>query len=239
MPGSAPTTPSRSSRWSSAAPPASRCSTSPAARRSARSSSRSDRASSSRAPRPRSSRRSRSTRCWRSPRRRRSPSTSAPGRGAIALALATEVPHARVVARRELAARLRLDEAERPRGRRAEPAPGLRRPRRRAARTRRHRRRRGLESAVHPARRGPARPRGAAARPRARALRGRRRPGCRARRLARGAAALLRPGGTLVLEHGELQGAAIRELLAADGWRAPATTRDLLGRDRAHLGDRA
>jgi len=46
------------------------------------------------------------------------------------------------------------------------------------------------------------------------------------------AAALLRPGGTLVLEHGELQGGAIRELLAADGWRAPATYRDLLGRDR-------
>jgi len=46
------------------------------------------------------------------------------------------------------------------------------------------------------------------------------------------AAALLRPGGTLVLEHGELQGDAIRELLAADGWRAAATHRDLLGRDR-------
>jgi len=46
------------------------------------------------------------------------------------------------------------------------------------------------------------------------------------------AAALLRPGGTLVLEHGELQGAAIRELLAADGWRAGSTHRDLLGRDR-------
>jgi release factor glutamine methyltransferase len=44
---------------------------------------------------------------------------------------------------------------------------------------------------------------------------------------------LLRPGGTLVLEHGELQGADIRSLLTADGWRAPATTRDLLGRDRA------
>ena len=43
---------------------------------------------------------------------------------------------------------------------------------------------------------------------------------------------LLRPGGTLVLEHGELQGSAIRELLAADGWRAAATHRDLLGRDR-------
>ena len=46
------------------------------------------------------------------------------------------------------------------------------------------------------------------------------------------AAALLHPGGTLILEHGELQGTAIRELLAADGWRAAATHRDLLGRDR-------
>lgn len=44
---------------------------------------------------------------------------------------------------------------------------------------------------------------------------------------------LLRPGGTLVLEHGELQGADTRSLLAADGWRTAATTRDLLGRDRA------
>jgi release factor glutamine methyltransferase len=44
---------------------------------------------------------------------------------------------------------------------------------------------------------------------------------------------LLRPGGVLVLEHGELQGAEIRELLSADGWSAPATTRDLTGRDRA------
>lgn len=44
---------------------------------------------------------------------------------------------------------------------------------------------------------------------------------------------LLRPGGTLVLEHGELQGAEIRDLLTADGWRAASTTRDLLGRDRA------
>lgn len=44
---------------------------------------------------------------------------------------------------------------------------------------------------------------------------------------------LLRPGGVLVLEHGELQAADIRALLSADGWSAPATTRDLLGRDRA------
>ena len=44
---------------------------------------------------------------------------------------------------------------------------------------------------------------------------------------------LLRPGGTLVLEHGELQGAQIRELLTADGWRAAATHPDLTTRDRA------
>jgi len=44
---------------------------------------------------------------------------------------------------------------------------------------------------------------------------------------------LLRPGGLLVIEHGELQGEAIREILTADGWRAPATHRDLTLRDRA------
>jgi len=44
---------------------------------------------------------------------------------------------------------------------------------------------------------------------------------------------LLRPGGVLVIEHGELQGAAIRSLLAAGGWRAPATHRDYTSRDRA------
>jgi release factor glutamine methyltransferase len=47
------------------------------------------------------------------------------------------------------------------------------------------------------------------------------------------AARIIRPGGTLVIEHGELQGAEIRALLEADGWRATATHRDLTGRDRA------
>jgi release factor glutamine methyltransferase len=51
--------------------------------------------------------------------------------------------------------------------------------------------------------------------------------------LARRALGLLRPGGNLVLEHGELQGPAIGALLAADGWRAVSTHPDLLGRDRA------
>ena len=44
---------------------------------------------------------------------------------------------------------------------------------------------------------------------------------------------LAHPGGTLVIEHGEWQGAAIRDLLAADGWRAASTHPDLTLRDRA------
>ncbi|SDZ07649.1 peptide chain release factor N(5)-glutamine methyltransferase [Herbiconiux ginsengi] len=44
---------------------------------------------------------------------------------------------------------------------------------------------------------------------------------------------LLRPGGSLVVEHGDLQGAEMRALLTAEGWRAAATHRDLTGRDRA------
>jgi release factor glutamine methyltransferase len=44
---------------------------------------------------------------------------------------------------------------------------------------------------------------------------------------------LLHSGGTLVLEHGELQAEAIAQLLRADGWVAVATHQDLLGRDRA------
>lgn len=44
---------------------------------------------------------------------------------------------------------------------------------------------------------------------------------------------LLRPGGTLVIEHGEWQGGPIRDLLAQDGWRAAATHPDLTTRDRA------
>ncbi|GAA2222983.1 peptide chain release factor N(5)-glutamine methyltransferase [Herbiconiux moechotypicola] len=49
---------------------------------------------------------------------------------------------------------------------------------------------------------------------------------------------LLRPGGALVIEHGDLQGLGMRELLEADGWRSVATQRDLTGRDRATTGIR-
>jgi len=44
---------------------------------------------------------------------------------------------------------------------------------------------------------------------------------------------LLHSGGTLVMEHGELQAAEIAALLRADGWLAVASHPDLLGRDRA------
>jgi release factor glutamine methyltransferase len=44
---------------------------------------------------------------------------------------------------------------------------------------------------------------------------------------------LLRQGGTLVIEHGELQSAAIAELLRDDGWRAIAHHKDLTFRNRA------
>jgi release factor glutamine methyltransferase len=53
------------------------------------------------------------------------------------------------------------------------------------------------------------------------------------RALSKAAARLLHAGGTLVLEHGELQGAEIRALLRADGWNAVATHRDYTTRDRA------
>ncbi len=53
------------------------------------------------------------------------------------------------------------------------------------------------------------------------------------RTLSHVARRLLHPGGTLVIEHGEWQGAQIRELLTADGWRATATHPDLTLRDRA------
>lgn len=49
---------------------------------------------------------------------------------------------------------------------------------------------------------------------------------------------LLRPGGTLVIEHGELQAEAIAALVRAGGFTAVASHRDLLGRDRATTAHR-
>jgi release factor glutamine methyltransferase len=46
------------------------------------------------------------------------------------------------------------------------------------------------------------------------------------------AARLLRPGGLLVLEHADGQGAAVRALLGSGRWAEAATHRDLTGRDR-------
>lgn len=53
------------------------------------------------------------------------------------------------------------------------------------------------------------------------------------RAVSRTALRLLHRGGTLVLEHGELQGPDVRRLLSADGWNAAATVPDLTGRPRA------
>ncbi|MFE1665920.1 peptide chain release factor N(5)-glutamine methyltransferase [Microbacterium sp. P02] len=43
---------------------------------------------------------------------------------------------------------------------------------------------------------------------------------------------LAHPGGVIVLEHGEWQGPAIRDILTDDGWRAASTHPDLTMRDR-------
>lgn len=51
--------------------------------------------------------------------------------------------------------------------------------------------------------------------------------------ISRRARGLLHPGGLLVLEHGEQQGAAVRAVLEADGWSSTATHEDLTRRDRA------
>ena len=46
------------------------------------------------------------------------------------------------------------------------------------------------------------------------------------------AARLLRPGGLLVVEHADGQGAGVRALLVSDSWSEAATHQDLAGRDR-------
>jgi len=49
---------------------------------------------------------------------------------------------------------------------------------------------------------------------------------------------LLRPGGSLIIEHADMQGNSVQELLLASGWRNVATHKDLAGRDRATTGIR-
>jgi release factor glutamine methyltransferase len=52
------------------------------------------------------------------------------------------------------------------------------------------------------------------------------------------AAGLLRPGGLFVMEHGDQQGRATRELLTGSDWDRVTTERDLAGRDRALVARR-
>jgi len=60
------------------------------------------------------------------------------------------------------------------------------------------------------------------------------------RAVVRTAARLLRPGGLLVMEHGDVQGGATRALAGADdGWVGVTTEPDLTGRDRALVARRA
>lgn len=46
---------------------------------------------------------------------------------------------------------------------------------------------------------------------------------------------LLKPGGRIIIEHGELQGAEIREILVRDGYVSAETRQDFTGRDRVTI----
>jgi release factor glutamine methyltransferase len=59
-----------------------------------------------------------------------------------------------------------------------------------------------------------------------------------ARGVIAAAARLLRPGGIFVMEHGDRQGEATRALVPAPAWSDVATHRDLAGRDRALIARR-
>ena len=221
-------------RSSRGAPRASRCSTSPGRRRSATSSCASGPASSCRGPRPRWSRSWRSTRC--APRRARADRGRPRHRQRRDRARAGDRGAARAGVRRSRTRSRRSPGrgATSTQSRRRQPRARLRRPRRRVlpeldgrvAVV-------DLEPAVRP---GCARsrvdPEVRLLRPRA-ALYGGADGLDVVRVLSRRAAALPHPGGTLVIEHGEAQSAAIAAILAADGWRAIAHHRDLTTRDRA------
>lgn len=59
------------------------------------------------------------------------------------------------------------------------------------------------------------------------------------RAVAAAAAGLLKPGGLFVMEHGDLQGPAARSVIAGPGWEQASTERDLAGRDRALVARRS
>jgi release factor glutamine methyltransferase len=59
-----------------------------------------------------------------------------------------------------------------------------------------------------------------------------------ARGVIAAASRLLRPGGVFVMEHGDRQGPATRALVSGPGWCDVATQRDLAGRDRALIARR-
>jgi release factor glutamine methyltransferase len=58
------------------------------------------------------------------------------------------------------------------------------------------------------------------------------------RKVETSAKRLLREGGALVIEHADMQGDAIRELILSLGWRQCSTHKDLSGRDRATIAIR-
>lgn len=58
------------------------------------------------------------------------------------------------------------------------------------------------------------------------------------REVAVAAARLCRPGGTVVIEHGEYQGIAVTDVLLRAGFHRPATHHDLTGRPRATVAVR-
>ncbi len=152
------------------------------------------------------------------------------GSGAIALALAQEVPRSRVHA-------VELDEGalrwtrKNVEGSRVGAAPG-RRPHR-AAGTQRPGRPGGQQPAVHPAHRvGVRGPRGPRPRSRTRAVLRRGRPRHHPRHRA-GRHRLLRPGGVVVVEHADTQGGQVPWIFNEEtGWTDAADHRDLNNRPR-------
>jgi release factor glutamine methyltransferase len=57
--------------------------------------------------------------------------------------------------------------------------------------------------------------------------------------IVEGASRALRPGGVVMLEHSNLQGKAVRDVLMSTGFRTVSTEKDLVGRDRFTQGYRA